>query len=78
MKLKITTLVGAASIALYFCSMLIFVPWRRLNAIAWFALVVGSVLFIAGLGIGVFRERLLALPEMVRQRQGIFRVLDWR
>ncbi|MDW8221907.1 MAG: hypothetical protein RMJ82_03020 [Gemmatales bacterium] len=78
LQLRITTLVGAASIALYFGSMLIFVPWASLNAIAWFVLVVGSTLFILGLGLGVFRDHLLALPEMVRQRRGIFRVLDWR
>jgi hypothetical protein len=38
----------------------------------------GGVIFGAGLLLSVYRDRLLALPEQVKRRQGVFRVLNWR
>jgi hypothetical protein len=77
-QLKSTTLVGAGLTALYFVSLLIFVPWSRLNAIAIFIMVGGGSLFVLGLILSVYRDRLLTLPNRIKQRQGIFRVLNWR
>ncbi len=77
-QLKATTLIGAALTALYFVTLLIFVPWSRLNAIALFILVGGGVLFGLGLLLSVYRDRLLTLPERIKGRQGVFRVLGWR
>jgi hypothetical protein len=77
-QLRSTTLTGAVLTALYFLTLLIFIPWSRLNALAWFILIGGGVVFALGLALSVFRERLLHMPERVRSRQGLFRVLKWR
>ena len=77
-QLKSTTIVGASLTALYFVTLLIFVPWSRLNAIAIFIMVGGGSLFVLGLLLSVYRDRLLTLPDRIKQRQGIFRVLNWR
>jgi hypothetical protein len=36
------------------------------------------VIFPTGLLLSIYRDRLLALPEKVKRREGIFRVLGWR
>ncbi len=77
-RLRATTLVGAALTALYFLTLLIFIPWSRLNTVAVVITVGGSVLFAAGLGLSIYRERLLTLPERIKRREGMFRVLSWR
>ncbi len=38
----------------------------------------GAVIFLTGLLLSIYRDRLLALPEKVKRREGIFRVLGWR
>lgn len=77
-QLRSTTLCGATLMVLYFMTLLIFVLWSRLNAVALFITIGGGSLFGLGLLLSVYRERLLALPEQLRQRQGLFRVLNWR
>ena len=77
-QLKSTTLTGVVLILVYFATLLIFVQWRQLNAIAVFLTVGGGALFLTGLLLSVYRDRLLALPEKVKQRSGLFRILNWR
>jgi len=77
-RLRATTLVGAAMTALYFATLLIFVPWGRLNAVAWLLLIGGGVVFGAGSILAFFRDRLLAMPERIRSREGVFKVFNWR
>ena len=77
-QLKSTTLVGAALTTLYFLTLLIFVPWSRLNAVAVVIMAGGGTIFILGLLLSVYRDRLLALLERIKERQGPFRVLNWR
>ncbi len=77
-QLKSTTLTGAVLTCLYFMTLLIFVPWSRLNYVAVFIMAGGGMLFVFGLLLSVYRDRLLALPEHIKQRQGLFRVLGWR
>lgn len=77
-QIRSTTLTGAALTSVYFVSLLIFVPWNRINAVALFILIGGSVIFGLGVLLSVYRERLLTLPERIKHREGMFRVLDWR
>lgn len=78
LRLKATTLVGGTLTALYFLTLLIFLPWSRMSYLAILMIVGGSVLFLLGLGLSVFRDRLRTLPEQIKRREGVFRVLDWR
>ncbi|MDA1229441.1 MAG: hypothetical protein O2856_01580 [Planctomycetota bacterium] len=77
-QLKSTTMIGSAMTALYFVTLLIFVPWSRLNAVALAITIGGGTIFGFGLVLAFFRDRLLALPERIKQREGVFRVFNWR
>jgi hypothetical protein len=78
MQLKATTVIGAFLCAAYVVTLLVFVPWSRMNAIAVALAIGGGALFGLGLVLSVFRDRLLALPERIRKREGVFKVLSWR
>lgn len=77
-QLKSTTLVGSLSTTLYFGTLLLFVPWSRLDTVAILIIVGGSTLFGTGLVLAFFRDRLLTLPERIKNREGIFKVMNWR
>jgi hypothetical protein len=36
------------------------------------------VIFSFGLVLSVYRDRLLTLPDKIKRREGVFRVLSWR
>ena len=38
----------------------------------------GGLIFGIGLVLAVYRDRLLTLPGRVKNREGVFRVLNWR
>jgi hypothetical protein len=77
-RLKATTIAGGIATATYFVTLLIFVPWGQLNTVAVVITVGGGLIFSFGLGLAIFRDSLLALPQRILQRQGVFHVLGWR
>ncbi|TWT37092.1 hypothetical protein KOR34_20390 [Posidoniimonas corsicana] len=78
-RVRSTTLVGAASLAAYLVSlvMLIDVP-DRLQSVAVYMMVGGASFFTAAVLLSVYRDRLLSMPERIRNGDGVFRVLTWR
>ncbi len=77
-KLKATTIVGGLMTGLYFVTLLILVPWSQLNSVAIAITVGGGVIFGFGLVLAFFRDRILELPVRIKERQGLFRILNWR
>lgn len=77
-QLKWTAILGGGSTALYFLTLLIFIPWGRLSTVATLITVGGCLLFGLGLGLAFFREHLLVLPARIQKREGFFKVLNWR
>lgn len=77
-QLKSTTLVGSLSTALYFITLLLLVEWNHVNTVAKLITIGGGTLFGGGLILAFFRDRLLALPERIKNREGIFKVMNWR
>lgn len=77
-QLKSTAIVGSGMTMIYFLTLIIFVPWERLDAIALTIAIGGGILFGSGLLLAFFRDRLLTLPSRIQQREGIFRVFTWR
>jgi len=63
---------------LYFVTLALFVAWGRLSPVALAITRGGGMIFGSGLVLAIFRDRLLELPNRIKERQGIFRVLTWR
>jgi hypothetical protein len=78
-RIKSTTLAGALMLAVYLVSLLLYVRLpEQLQTTAVYLIIGGGVFFGAGLLLSVYRDRLLALPGMIKRREGVFRILSWR
>jgi hypothetical protein len=77
-QLRIPTIAGAALTLLYLFGLLLFVPWGHLGSAALIVAGGGATIFLLGLALSIFRDRLLALPVRMRERKGVFQVLGWR
>src|SRR5262249_53255837 len=55
-RLKATTIVGGVLLALYLLTLLVLVPWRKLDTVALVLAIGGGSLFVIGLVLSVFRE----------------------
>jgi hypothetical protein len=63
----------------YVVSLVLFVRLPdRLQTAAVYMMVGGGAFFVTGVLLSIYRDRLLALPERIKRRQGVFRVLSWR
>ena len=51
---------------------------QQLQTTAVYLMVGGGLFFAAGLVLSLCRDRLLRLPERIKRREGVFRVLSWR
>lgn len=79
-QLRVPTITGAAMVTLYVVTILMFGRFllEQVQTAALLLAIGGGVIFGTGVILAVYRDRLLALPAKVRNREGIFRVLSWR
>ena len=79
-QIKTTTLIGSVGMVSYLVVIVIGL-FRHLNE-AWIIGISltagGATLFGTGLFLSMYRDRLLALPDKIKRREGIFRIFDWR
>lgn len=78
-QIRSTTLTGAVLSTLYLVTLLLYVRLpEKLQTTAVYLMIGGGVFFGAGLLLSLYRDRLLTLPERIKRREGIYRVLSWR
>jgi predicted membrane channel-forming protein YqfA (hemolysin III family) len=77
-RAKSTTLIGGAVLMLYLVIMIGRLAWHPQIAMGVYLAAGGALVFACGIALSIYRERLLALPERIAKREGIFRVIDWR
>jgi hypothetical protein len=77
LRVKSTTLAGAAMLTVYVVTLLLLARGVVQEAALWLT-IGGGLIFLTGLGLAVYRDRLLTLPDRVKNREGVFRVLNWR
>jgi hypothetical protein len=79
LHLRSTTLVGATLLLIYLLSLAMFVNTLETvqTAAIWMA-IGGGLIFGTGVLLSIYRDRLLTLPDQVKRREGVFRVLSWR
>ena len=78
-RIRWSTLVGSSALLLYVVSLLglIGLP-EQLQSTAVYMMVGGGVFFGIAVLLSVYRDRLLELPNKVREGEGVFQVLKWR
>lgn len=78
LRIRSTTLVGGFLAALHVIILVVSAGMRAQLAIGVYMALGGGAVFAAGVLLSIYRERLLALPDRIRERQGLFQVLNWR
>jgi hypothetical protein len=82
LQLKATAVSGGIMVGLYVVTLPMFLRTPRwlenLEGASLWMIFGGGGVFLVGLLLSVFRDRLLTLPDKIRRREGIFRLLSWR
>ncbi len=78
-QIRSTTLGGVTLLAIYLLTLVLYINMlENVQTAAIWMTIGGAVIFGAGILLSIYRDRLLTLPEQVKRREGIFRVLGWR
>jgi hypothetical protein len=78
-QLRSTTITGATLLMIYVLTMLLYINMlQNVQTAAIWMTIGGGVIFGSGVLLSVYRDRLLTLPDQIKRREGIFRVLTWR
>jgi hypothetical protein len=79
LRIKSTTVAGGLAVALDLIGMLAFIRIpHALQSVGLYLAIGGLCVFAFVLFLMFYRERLLTLPDRIKRREGIYRVLDWR
>lgn len=78
LQLKSPTLCGATGLTLYLGTLIVQLAYHPQVAIGVYLAAGGILIFALGITLSIYRERLLDLPEKIANREGIFRIIDWR
>jgi hypothetical protein len=77
-QLKSTTLFGGGCLTVTVIILITSLAYQTLAGVGLFLVIGGGLLFGVGIGLSVYRERLLELPDRIAKREGMFRVMNWR
>ena len=73
-----TTVLGGVGLAAYLLMLVVTVLHRPQTHMGVYLVGAGIALFLLGVALSIYRDRLIALPDQIARREGVFRVLDWR
>lgn len=77
-QVKYSTVFGGGTLIVYLCILLGTLVHRPQLSQGAYLAISGLVVFIAGIVLSIYRDRLLALPDKMARREGIFRIIGWR
>jgi hypothetical protein len=77
LQIKSTTLTGAAMLGLHLAMLVATLGMRSNLRMGQYLAIGGAGIFLLGLVLSLWREHLLRLPQLWKERKGVFRVLGW-
>lgn len=78
-RIRSTTIAGSTLLTVYVVSLLSLVKWPSQLQNASVAMMVGGGIFFGvAVLLSIYRDRLIALPQNIKEGRGVFRVLQWR
>ena len=78
-QVRSTTLSGATLLATFVISNILLIDFPdQLQQTSVLMMIGGGVFFFTAITLSVYRERLMNLPEKIKEGQGVFQVLKWR
>jgi hypothetical protein len=77
-RIRTTTLIGGGLLLGHLITLIVFAGMKAQLAVGVYVAIGGATLFVIGLMLSVYRDRLLTMPQRIKHREGVFRVLAWR
>jgi hypothetical protein len=77
-QLRSTTFFGGTAFGLYLLMLLVDLGRQQNWAVGVYLAIAGGIVFLLGIVLSVYRERLLTLPDQIAKREGVFKILEWR
>jgi hypothetical protein len=79
-RIRSTTIVGGTALVAYVLMVIIYMHrfLEQQILVGIYLTIGGGLLFGTGLVLSIYRDRLLALPDKIKRREGVFRVIGWR
>ncbi|MBI3861549.1 MAG: hypothetical protein HY290_06610 [Planctomycetia bacterium] len=77
-RVQSTTTAGGGTLLLYLLVTIGELAYRPQVATGVYLAVGGALVFAAGLVLSIYRDKLLALPDRIAKREGIFQIIGWR
>ena len=77
-KVQSTTLLGGGTLFLYLLIIIGMLAYQPQVATGVYLAVGGGLVFLTGICLSIYREKLLELPDRIAKREGIFQVMGWR
>jgi len=77
-KLRATTIVGGFALLIYLFAIIIRIAYQPQVAVGVYLAVGGVLIFGFGVLMSMYRDQLLQLPDQIANREGMFRILNWR
>jgi len=77
-QLRSTTFFGGTAFGLYLLMLLVDLGRQQNWAVGVYLAIAGGIVFLLGIVLSIYRERLLTLPDQIAKREGVFKILEWR
>ena len=78
-KLRSTTISGATLLGIYLLSLLALIDLPdQLQSISVMMMIGGGLFFATALLMSIYRDRIVSLPQRIREGEGVYRILKWR
>lgn len=78
LQFKAPTLFGVGALGLYLATVIVHLAYSPQVAVGVYLAIGGSLVFVVGVVLSIFRDRLIALPDRIANREGLFRIINWR
>jgi hypothetical protein len=78
LQIRATTSIGGLALGVYLAVLFGHLAYQPQIAVGVYLVAGGAVIFMTGVMLSVYRDRLLALPSKIANREGIFQMIDWR
>ena len=77
-QMKSPTVLGGTALVLYLMILVGSIAYRPQVAIGVYMMGGAAVLFGTGVVASIYRDRLLEIPDRIANREGVFRIMNWR
>jgi hypothetical protein len=78
LQVRSPTALGGGTLAIYLAVLFGRLAYHPQIAVGAYLAIGGGVVFLVGVVLSIYRDRLLALPSKIAHREGVFQVIDWR